>query len=110
MEGTPGNPDLRWEKARKQNYGIELGLFNNLITANIDIFNEHRYDMLIGSDDRSVPDFFGQTPPAANLGIVDSHGAELEFKLQKIGKTGGYGVPTVGRWRRIKLFTRRILN
>ena len=89
MEGTPGNPDLRWEKARKQNYGIELGLFNNLITANIDIFNEHRYDMLIGSDDRSVPDFFGQTPPAANLGIVDSHGAELEFKLQKNWKDWG---------------------
>lgn len=89
IEGTPGNPDLRWEKARKQNYGIELGLFNNLITANIDIFNEHRYDMLVGSTDRSVPDFYGQTPPAANLGIVDSHGAELEFKIQKNWKDWG---------------------
>ena len=83
VEGTPGNPDLSWEKARKQNFGVEIGLFKSLITANIDVFNEHRYDMLVGSDDRSIPDFFGQNAPAANLGIVDSHGAEIEIKVQK---------------------------
>lgn len=90
MEGTPGNPDLRWEKARKQNYGIELGVFNNLITANIDVFNEYRYDMLVGADDRSIPDFFGHTAPAANIGEIKSHGAELEFKIQKQWKDWGF--------------------
>lgn len=90
MEGTPGNPDLRWEKAKKQNYGIEMGVFNNLITANIDIFNEHRYDMLVGADDRSIPDFFGHTAPAANIGEIKSHGAELEFKIQKQWKDWGF--------------------
>lgn len=93
-EGTPGNPDLHWEKARKQNLGIELGVFNNLITANVDVFKDNRYDMLVGASQRLIPDFFGQTPPAANIGKVESHGAEIELKFRKnwkdFGIWGGY--------------------
>ncbi len=83
IEGTPGNADLRWEKATKQNIGIEYGFLDNVITGNIDIFSEKRKDMLVGAADRSVPDFFGQTPPAANIGKVKSHGLEFEIKAQK---------------------------
>ncbi len=83
VEGTPGNPTLQWEKARKQNFGGEIGLFKDLITGTVDYFKDYRYDMLISSDQRSVPDYFGQTAPAANLGIVQSHGFEIEFKIQK---------------------------
>lgn len=83
LEGTPGNPDLRWEKATKQNIGLEFGFFDNLITGNVDIFKDSRKDMLIGAAQRSVPDFFGQTPPAANIGKVKSYGLEFDIKAQK---------------------------
>lgn len=80
-EGNPGNPNLRWEKAKKQNLGIEFTSFNYKFSLTADIFNERRTDMLIGASDRSktVPPIFGKPAPPANLGEAKSHGAEFEF-------------------------------
>ena len=83
MEGTPGNPDLHWEVVTKQNLGIEFGLFKQMFSGTIDLFNDHRTDMLIAADQRTVPDTFGQTPPAANIGEVKSKGMEFEIKFNK---------------------------
>src|SRR5690606_2865837 len=62
-----GNPDIHWEEARKSNYGVELGLFNNRIQANIDYFNEDRTNVLLSGGSRSIPSYFGGTPPSANI-------------------------------------------
>jgi len=80
-EGNPGNPDLRWEKAAKQNLGFEFAAFNNKLSLTADIFNEKRTDMLLGANDRSstVPPIFGKPAPPANIGKANSHGAELEI-------------------------------
>lgn len=84
LEGVPGNPNLGWEMARKQNFGIELGLFDGLFSGSADLFNEHRWDILMVSDQiLSYPDYIGASAPPSNLGIVNSHGVELDFKLQK---------------------------
>jgi len=84
VENATGNPDIRWESKRSQNYGIDFGLFDGLITGTVDYFNDYRYDMLIPSSQRSaVPDFYGQTAPAVNSGEVSSKGVELEFKVYK---------------------------
>ncbi|MCK7531357.1 MAG: TonB-dependent receptor [Marinilabiliales bacterium] len=32
-EGNPGNPDLRWEKATKQNLGFEFAAFKNKLST-----------------------------------------------------------------------------
>ncbi|MFC2081355.1 SusC/RagA family TonB-linked outer membrane protein [Bacteroidota bacterium] len=79
LEGIPGNPDLRWEKARKQNLGLDLGLFRNKIMFTMDIFNEYRYDMLLAADERGVPVISGKPATAANVGEAKSKGMELEF-------------------------------
>ncbi|MCV9389268.1 SusC/RagA family TonB-linked outer membrane protein [Reichenbachiella ulvae] len=76
-EGTPGNPFVQWETARKQNLGIETGFFNNIITANVDLFKEHRTNILMQGNQRSVPIFFGNDAPAANLGETKSQGYEF---------------------------------
>jgi TonB-linked SusC/RagA family outer membrane protein len=84
VEGTPGNPNLQWEMAKKQNIGVELGLFNGLFTGSADFFNEHRWNVLmVGSTITAYPTYVGATAPPSNLGIIDSHGLELDFKLQK---------------------------
>lgn len=79
---TVGNPEIRWETAKKQNYGIETGFFKDELSINFDYFTEHRYDMLI-SGRRDIPSYFGASAPAANLGEVESKGFELEFKVNK---------------------------
>lgn len=80
-EGNPGNPDLHWEKARKQNLGFEFEALRNRVSLTADIFNEYRWDMLIGSNERqnTVPPIYGKPAPAANIGEAKSYGAEIEL-------------------------------
>ena len=80
VEGTPGNPSLRWETARKQNLGFDLGLFKNKISLSVDAWDEYRHDMLIAADEREIPPVSGvPSNAAANLGEASSKG--LEFDL-----------------------------
>ncbi|WP_165454401.1 SusC/RagA family TonB-linked outer membrane protein [Hyunsoonleella pacifica] len=76
-EENVGNPNLQWETAIKYNFGAEIGLFNNAISAEFDFYGENRSDILIQSDDRAVPEWFGARPPAFNRGKVEVRGFEL---------------------------------
>lgn len=83
-ETVVGNPDIHWEKALKTDFGVEIGLFNNMISATYDYFTEDRTDILLaGSSRLSIPPYFGAAPPSANVGSVESHGHELELKFDK---------------------------
>ncbi|RED45752.1 SusC/RagA family TonB-linked outer membrane protein [Seonamhaeicola aphaedonensis] len=76
-EDNVGNPNLQWETAVKYNIGVELGLFNNAIKAEVDVFGEDRSDILIPSSQRAVPEWFGASPPAFNRGEVEVRGFEV---------------------------------
>lgn len=80
-ETVIGNPHLRWETVEKKNIGFELSLLNDLIRANIDFFEDYRYDILIRGQDRAVLGYVGGTPPTANLGEVKARGYELELNV-----------------------------
>ena len=86
-ESTLGNPDLHWETATKQNFGLEIGAWRDLVTFSFDYFTEKRVDIIRSGSDRSIPAFFGATAPAANLGRVNAKGFEIELGINKqIGK------------------------
>jgi TonB-linked SusC/RagA family outer membrane protein len=87
-ESVVGNPNIHWEKALKQNYGIELGMFKNLISLTADYFTEKRTDILMAGSARAVPPFFGTDPPSANIGKVDSKGYEIDLRINKTLSTG----------------------
>ncbi len=74
-EGTKGNPNITWDNASKQNYGIDLYLFKDKLKINADIFSEHRTDILLTRN--APPGFLGFTPPVVNMGIVDTKGYEV---------------------------------
>ena len=76
-EAQVGNPDLQWETAIKYNIGAEIGLFNNLITAELDYFAENRDNIVISGSSRAVPDWFGAIPPDFNKGQVEVRGYEI---------------------------------
>jgi TonB-linked SusC/RagA family outer membrane protein len=80
VEGTPGNPNLRWETAKKQNLGLDIGFFKNKISLSVDAWDEYRYDMLIAANQREVPPVSGvPSNAAANLGEASSRGMEFEI-------------------------------
>lgn len=87
-EAVVGNPDIHWEKALKNNFGIEMGILKDLVSITYDYFTEYRSDILLAGGSRSIPPFFGAKPPSANVGEVKSHGQELEIKFDKRFPTG----------------------
>jgi TonB-linked SusC/RagA family outer membrane protein len=82
-ESRVGNPDIRWETAVKNNFGLEFGMLKNLFSLNFDYFTEDRTDILMSGSSRNIPPFFGATPPSANLGHVKSKGFEIELGFNK---------------------------
>ena len=82
-QGLMGNPNLTWEIAEKQNYGVDLQLFRDL-TANFDYFIEKRSNILISRN--TVPEFQGLplgNIPRVNMGLVDNKGYEIELTYNK---------------------------
>jgi TonB-linked SusC/RagA family outer membrane protein len=82
-EGTIPNPDIHWETARKRDFGIETGFFDDLISINFDYFTENRRDVFLTGSERPVPPYYGAPPVSANEGAVDVKGWELEMQLSK---------------------------
>ncbi len=83
-ETSVGNSDIHWETVRKFNVGIDYSFLHGLLAGSIEIFRDKRTDIIVTSDDRSVPFYFGMDPPAANLGIVKTRGYELELRVNKV--------------------------
>ena len=77
VETRQGNENVTWEKAYKQNYGIDLRMFDNRLTFTGDLFFEHRKDIL--STRKTAPSITDFKLPLMNLGIVDNHGYELSL-------------------------------
>ncbi|MCM1355974.1 MAG: TonB-dependent receptor [Staphylococcus sp.] len=80
-EKAVGNLDVHWEKAIKQNLGIDYSFFNHLAAGSLEFFREKRSDILISGNKRAVPSYYGTTAPTANLGRVRTSGFELELRL-----------------------------
>ncbi|MDE6380121.1 MAG: TonB-dependent receptor [Muribaculaceae bacterium] len=80
-ESQQGNPDIHWEKAIKQNLGIDFTIYNSLVSGTIELFKEKRTDILVSGGDRAIPSYFGGSAPMANLGRVDSKGYEFELRF-----------------------------
>lgn len=92
-EGTKNNPNVTWEKALKQDYGIDINFLDDRLRGTFDYYREHRTDILL--NDYTAPSIIGFTVPLANLGTVNSWGWELSLKWQdKIGKDFRYWIGT----------------
>jgi len=78
-EGTIPVTDATWETARKSDLGFEMGFFNNQITLNVDLYDEHRTNIL--QTRRSVPSWVGVSSISGNSGETKAHGIEIELGL-----------------------------
>lgn len=76
-ENTKGNPDVTWEKVAKQNYGIDLKMFDSRLSLTADVFFEKRKDIL--STRKTLPAITDINLPKINLGKVNNHGYELSL-------------------------------
>lgn len=80
IESKKGNPNVTWETAAKQNYGIDAKLFKDRLSFNFDYFIEHRKNIL---KSRTInPDYLAVSLPTANIGKVDNKGYEINLKWE----------------------------
>ena len=78
-QGLLGNPNITWEVAKKQNYGVDLQLIGKL-GLTFDHYIEKRSNILISRG--TVPEFQGVplgNIPKVNMGLVDNKGYEIEL-------------------------------
>jgi TonB-linked SusC/RagA family outer membrane protein len=77
------NPDLRWEKTRAINLGLDFTFLNGLFDGSLEIYKMNTLDLLI---DRSLPRILGFTSVTSNLGEVENRGIELNLNARIINQ------------------------
>ncbi|TDH28594.1 SusC/RagA family TonB-linked outer membrane protein [Segetibacter sp. 3557_3] len=69
------NPDLRWEKKKELNLGVDFAFLGNRLTGAIDVYRRNTVDLL-GTFDTQLPGFVRETV-LANVGTIQNNGVEL---------------------------------
>ncbi|WP_407429474.1 SusC/RagA family TonB-linked outer membrane protein [Arcticibacter sp.] len=88
-ENAIGNPDVTWETAMKNNIGLDLGLFSDKVTLQIDAFNEHRKNILLQRQTvPAVAGFFPWSIPFGNLGQVKNKGIDGLLEIRNTTSKG----------------------
>ena len=70
------NPDLKWEKTEQVDAGLEVGLLNNKIGLEIDVYRKLTTDMLL---DAPVPSTSGFSNVYRNVGSMENKGIEINL-------------------------------
>ncbi len=69
------SPELTWERVNTTNFGLDVGLVKNKLTASIDYFIRDTYDML--GPVESLPAVLGTEVPRSNNATLKTNGFEL---------------------------------
>lgn len=88
----------RWDDFIKKNIGLDASFLNNRLSANLDFYHDHGYNLLTTLS-ASVPLTIGSVMPAENYATVNSFGTEISLGWRdKIGKNVGYNVGGYLSW------------
>ena len=89
------NPDLKWEKGKNWNIGLDFSLFNNRVYGSLNYFNRRQQDLL-GNYKVSVPPFlFDET--FVNVGTMKNTGFEFDINFNAVNtKDFSYNLNVVG--------------
>lgn len=92
-ESGKNNSLVTWESSYKQNYGLDFYTLDDRLKYTLDVFKEHREDILIEAN--TIPGIIGipGNLPPINSGVVDSHGYEMTLGWEdKIGNDFRYWI------------------
>lgn len=76
-----GNLDLTWEKTKTSDFGLEISLFKNRITATVDYYDSKTYDLLLN---RSLPPTDGVISVIQNIAKTRNKGIEIYLSSKNI--------------------------
>ncbi|WP_257658374.1 SusC/RagA family TonB-linked outer membrane protein [Parapedobacter lycopersici] len=70
------NPDLRWEKTRQFDAGLDLGFLNNRLALTVDYYNKYTTDLLLPLPIEAISGFSSYY---ANSGEISNKGVEFSI-------------------------------
>lgn len=76
-----GNPDLKWESTRQIDLGYNLGLFNDRLTLEVDVYEKRTTDLLLNADMSPNTGYFRAIK---NIGKVSNKGLEISVAYSPI--------------------------
>jgi TonB-linked SusC/RagA family outer membrane protein len=74
------SPSLTWETIETIDFGVDLGLFNNMVEVIFDIYQRKNKDML--GPGKQLPVVFGASIPKVNSGELTTKGWELTLNVK----------------------------
>ena len=78
------NKDLRWERSKELNLGVDFGFYNNRIAGSVEIYNRKTVDLILN---QRIPTSSGFNQVVANIGEIENKGIELTLNTTNIRKT-----------------------
>lgn len=73
------NPDLKWERAKNWNIGLDFAMFNNRFSGSLNYFRRRTEDLL-GDYNVSVPPYMWPTA-FVNVGTMENSGFEFDMNV-----------------------------
>ena len=86
---TLSNSDISWEKSKQFDVGIDLSLWNGLLSITADYYIKNIYDMLLTFP---LPYYAGMQPAYSNAGDMSNKGWEISIGHKNKIKDFNYGV------------------
>lgn len=87
-ESAIGNENIQWEVVKKLNLGVDYSFLDGLFAGSLEFFRDTRSNIFVFGGDRSIPSYFGGTPPSINKGKIRTTGYELELRVNKMFANG----------------------
>lgn len=88
--GRMSNSNLQWEKTQQVDFGVELGLFQNRVNFELDLYRRKVNEMLL---DAPLPLSSGYTSIFTNIGSMENKGFEFAINSTNI-KAGDFSWST----------------
>ncbi|WP_299254374.1 TonB-dependent receptor [uncultured Aquimarina sp.] len=82
--GALSNPEIKWEKQKTLDIGLDTKLLNNKIDITFDYFKKRTEDLLVVAPVSGILGVAapGSSPPTINAGIVENEGYEFQIAYQ----------------------------
>ncbi|WP_113654112.1 SusC/RagA family TonB-linked outer membrane protein [Pedobacter namyangjuensis] len=96
------NPNLRWERKKETNLGIDFTIFNNKLTGSIDLYNRVVNDLIDNYTSPQPP--FVVSTITTNVGTISAKGIEISLGYAAIkNKDFSWNIDFVGSTTRNRL-------
>ena len=83
------NPNAKWEQSIQTDFGVDLGLFGNRLTATVDYYIKDASGMLMPLQ---VPTYAGDSAPTGNVGSMRNSGVEIDLGWRGAVSDFNYGL------------------